>query len=1061
MICHLLLCLLLSGQVELNPGPRPPKYPCGDCGKAVVYGKGKGSIACDTCDRWFHRECLNMNTVIFEAQANLSWHCCCCGLPNTSSIFDSSADTSQSSTEGSPGPPMSSSSPVNPPKQTFRQKKHTRRLKMKVINFDSLWAKKDQLEADLAENPIDIMMTCETHLAAGIHNSEILPQNYDAIRRDRNKDGRGGVAIIYRNDLKVKKIFESKKTELVAAEVQCQGKKPLIVAAVYRPPATGLPYMQELTSEIKELEKKYRSHAIWIGGDLNLPDINWEELEVTSSQYLREISTTFLDCLSECNLEQAVHFPTRGENTLELICTNRPGLVHKMLQTPGLSDHDTIPYAEIDCVAQVSRPVPRMVYLWNKADIASMRQEIYTKTQEYIQTFNITTPVEVLWSEFKNIIDTATNSFVPTKNISARYTQPWFTRACAHAIRQKKRAYRVAIRTKNPHDWARFNTLKKKAQKTCKLANINYISSTVNKDHELNSKRFYAYLKTKKTDSNGITQLEENGHVLQGSKDMANCLNRQFGSVFNKPTDTAPDLGPSSHQPMRDIIIEEEGVKKLLKQQKPGKAPGPDKIQARVLKEAADQLAPALTLLFNASYDQSVIPDDWRHAAVSPQYKAGKDNRSKAVNYRPISLTCLCCKVMEHIVCSNLMTHLDAQNILTDYQHGFRKKRSCESQLLITVDDLAKVLDKTKQADCILLDFSKAFDKVSHFLLGHKLDHYGVRGKNLAWIKDFLNKRTQSVVLKGETSDPIPVTSGVPQGSVLGPALFLVYINDLPDCVKSTPRLFADDCLLYRVIGSQRDADLLQLDLNALEEWEKKWQMEFAPDKCKLLRITRKTSRLTIHAKYYIRGEELETVSEAKYLGVTLDAKLNFNAHINKTVKKANSSLHFIQRNLRGCNPTVKASAYNTYVRPIAEYASAVWDPNTRNGDQVSQVEAIQRKAARFVCSDYRRDSSVSDMIQRLQWQDLQERRTRAKITILHRIINGQMAVPHSHLSTPSPYPTRNTTANKFRHMQARTHYASTFFPSATVLWGGLNRGMTLDSAAESFQSQLALVRFH
>ena len=377
----------------------------------------------------------------------------------------------------------------------------------------------------------------------------------------------------------------------------------------------------------------------------------------------------------------------------------------------------------------------------------------------------------------------------------------------------------------------------------------------VDSDFENGSKQFYRYLKNKRMDNNGICQLEDNGHILQDKKEMADCLNRQFGSVFNSPTNVPPRLGPSPHKTMGDIVIDEAGVMKLLQQQKAGKASGPDNIPARILREASGQLAPLLTLVFRASFSQGKMPGDWRHAAVSPVYKAGKNNRAKAINYRPISLTCLCCKIMEHIVCSNLMSHLDENGILTDFQHGFRRKRSCDSQLLVAVDDLAKALDRGQQVDAILLDFSKAFDKVSHFLLRCKLEHYGIRGKNLAWIEDFLRDRTQVVVLKGKTSDPVPVTSGVPQGSVLGPALFLVYINDLPECVKSTPRLFADDCILYRVINSKKDSELLQLDLRALEQWESNWQMEFAPEKCKLLRICRKR-KLTIRTDYTIHGTQ-------------------------------------------------------------------------------------------------------------------------------------------------------------------------------------------------------------
>ena len=193
------------------------------------------------------------------------------------------------------------------------------------------------------------------------------------------------------------------------------------------------------------------------------------------------------------------------------------------------------------------------------------------------------------------------------------------------------------------------------------------------------------------------------------------------------------------------------------------------------------------------------------------------------------------------------MRHLDECDILTDFQHGFRRKRSCETQLVLTVDDLSKALDNGKQIDCILLDFAKAFDNVSHRSLIAKLRNYGVVEKNLLWIQDFLHSRSQVVLVEGEESGRAAVTSGVPQGSVLGPALFLVYINDLPEKLHSTPRLFADDTLLYRVIDSEADCDLLQEDLRTLEQWERDWSMEFAAEKCMVLRITKKTRKKPHH----------------------------------------------------------------------------------------------------------------------------------------------------------------------------------------------------------------------
>ena len=198
-------------------------------------------------------------------------------------------------------------------------------------------------------------------------------------------------------------------------------------------------------------------------------------------------------------------------------------------------------------------------------------------------------------------------------------------------------------------------------------------------------------------------------------------------------------------------------------------------------------------------------------------------------------------------------------NILTDCQHGFRRRRSCETQLLTLVDELTRSLDKRKQHDMAVLDFSKAFDRVPHNRLLNKLHHYGIRGHTLQWIKAFLTDRTQRVVVDGATSDPAPVISGVPQGSVLGPILFLVFINDLPLQVSSHSRLFADDCVVYREINSEKDCHILQEDLNNLAAWEKRWGMSFHPEKCSVLRVHRKRSPIIYD--YSLKGHILDTDS--------------------------------------------------------------------------------------------------------------------------------------------------------------------------------------------------------
>jgi hypothetical protein len=225
-----------------------------------------------------------------------------------------------------------------------------------------------------------------------------------------------------------------------------------------------------------------------------------------------------------------------------------------------------------------------------------------------------------------------------------------------------------------------------------------------------------------------------------------------------------------------------------------------------LLKETAKQISPALTLVFQASINQGKVPEEWKSANITPLFKKG--DRSAPVNYRPVSLTSVCSKVLEHIFHSHIIKHMDKLGLLADSQHDLRKRRSTGTQLILFIDDLAKTLDVGEQMDCILLGFSKAFDKVPYSRLLMKLQHYGVRGHLHDWITSFLLGRTQCVVLDGQSSAATTVSSGVPQGTVLEPLLFLFFINDLPSVVSSTTRLFADDCLLYRMIRTTEDQNI-------------------------------------------------------------------------------------------------------------------------------------------------------------------------------------------------------------------------------------------------------------
>ena len=279
------------------------------------------------------------------------------------------------------------------------------------------------------------------------------------------------------------------------------------------------------------------------------------------------------------------------------------------------------------------------------------------------------------------------------------------------------------------------------------------------------------------------------------------------------------------------------------------------------------------------------------------------------------------------IVCSSLMKHAQAENILYPLQHGFREKRSCETQLLEFTQDIVNNMQEGHQTDVCVLDFSKAFDKVGHKRLGQKLEWYGVEDSTNKWIGSFLSGRTQSVVVDGESSSTVPVISGVPQGSVLGPCLFLFYINDISAGLTSTTRLFADDTMIYLAVKGEADAKVIQDDLNKLAAWETTWMMEFHPDKCEVISITRK--RKPIHYPYTLRGHLLKHVDHVKYLGVTISHDLRWDKHINNITAKATKSLNFLRRNVNINNSKIKGHAYQALVRPVLEYGSTVWDPHT------------------------------------------------------------------------------------------------------------------------------------
>ena len=929
-------------------------------------------------------------------------------------------------------------------------------LRTLTINFQSIFSKREEFWSLIDATKPDVILGCETWLKPGMGYGEIFPPGYKLYRKDR-KDGYGGVLVAISASLNSHEISVNGEAEIVAAKV-CNGKHNVIFASVYRPPTSNQDYMDSLNQSITNICLANPNTAIWICGDMNLPDIDWETEQITSHQYRQAISESYLQTLANVGLEQVVNFPTRRDNTLDLISTNRPTLVRQCQPMPGLSDHEVI-FTEIGIQATKRKPVRREIFLWKKADLDSIRSDAKKWADQFVSSNNASTPVEDLFIETQQSLDKIVRDNVPSKMTSSRLNQCWFDTNTKRMCRKKNRAYKKAksVSGKSTSSvkakakaWDRYHKIKRDTQKTCRQAYNKYLDDMISSDPGSN-KRLGALVKSLRCDQTGVAPLKEGNILHCDPKQKANLLNKQFSSVFGTDDDsTLPELGPSQYPDMDDIRITTAGVLKLLKNLKQHKATGPDGISAKVLKETADQISPAITLLFQASLHQGCIPSTWKKALVVPIYKKGC--KSSPANYRPISLTAILCKLCEHIVHCAIIHHLINHGILSNSQHGFRKRRSCETQLILAINDLARGLENKEQIDVILLDFAKAFDKVSHQRLLLKARHYGVRGLILQWVEDFLTGRTQKVILEGQLSNEIRVTSGVPQGSVLGPLLFLIYINDLPDCTShSTSRLYADDCLLYKSIKTHQDCNKLQEDLVRLQQWESTWKMEFHPAKCQVLRVTNK--RNPIDGQYNIHGHPLENVSSAKYLGVHIDKNLNFNSHVDATVKKANSVCAFLRRNFKHCNRRIKEATYVTYIRPMVEHAATAWDPHTQKN--VNKIEMVQRRSARYVLGDYQQTSSVAAMLTQLQWPSLACRRTQSRLVMMYRIRFDLVDIDwRQHLRQATSF-TRGHGSRFITPKCTNQVHSQSFFPRTVKDWNNLPRDPADAPSLETFKVML------
>ena len=601
-----------------------------------------------------------------------------------------------------------------------------------------------------------VILATETLLKSDIHDPEIIPTDfgYDLFRNDRS-DGYGCVLIAVKRFLIYELTTIGKECEFIAVKITCKYNS-LIMASHYRPTDTDSDYAIKLATAIESIVKYHPKDVVWIGGDINLPDINWSSNSISGNSYRKDINKTILEALANSSLEQAIYFLTRDINLLDIFATNTPSLVNSCKPIPGVSDHKIV-HASSDISAKYQWPVKRKIWLWSKADLPSVNTDMQSFSQILTEKFSIKTDVNILWTEFSKKCLELMRNHVPTKEKSSCYSQPSINQDLKRLSRRKKKVYIRAKRTKKKEDWAAYKKSKKESQRECRRAYSIHVNILVSDDQIGNPKKLYSLIKSKKCDANGIAPLISNGVNYSESRKKADILNHQFTSFFTEEyLSSVPELNSTDHPSVQSIVVNRKGVLKLLQGTNQHKATGPDEI----LKTLSDEEVDIICLIFQASLDQGRIPKVWKQTYISPIVKKG--DRHKPTNYRPVSLTLVCWKILEHIVHS-----LDRNKLLSDAQHGFRQKHSCESQLILTIQDLSNGLNNRNQVDAILLDFSKAFDQDLHQRLLEKLQHYGIRGHLNDWVAD--SKETDNRKLFwGSPLQSLPRHTWCPTGHSIG-----------------------------------------------------------------------------------------------------------------------------------------------------------------------------------------------------------------------------------------------------------------------------------------------------
>ena len=816
----------------------------------------------------------------------------------------------------------------------------------------------------------------ETHLTPDILSAEVQMAGYTMYRADR-EGGRshGGVATYVRDDLTAREIFKYSNNYCESQVLEIKELEMLLLN-IYRPPSSPKQLFQEVLDRCQEaVEEVARAKTILMVGDYNFPFIRWPSKLINAREgeqamaSEKEQGKLLIEWTDSHFLEQIIMSPTRKENILDLVFTNTTEVINRYKTTVNskLSDHNTLTiYLNIDdekTAEKKKNPYPNTIYEydlmkategdWIKYEVLlekkaegfelNMKEET---TDNQLHRF-----IEIIEETVKLLFEKKgdfKNSKEKENEIKRRNKIPRQVRT--NLKKKRSLSDQILISTSA----SRTLRLMTKLQLTEQDLKKSYQKMRTNKENDAikkikrNPKYFYSFASKSSKIKNKVGPLiDVDGEMKNKPEEMVEILKKQYDSVFSEDKDcdeedeAEEDVVEEEDTIMiDDIQFSKDNLAEAVDQLSDYSGPGPDGISAILLKKARGPVSVMLETILHTSLKEGKIPDILKLGFICPIQKP-EAKRELAVSWRPISLTSHVSKTMERVLRREIVNYLEVNELMDPNQHGSRQKRSCLSQLLEHYEDILKMLETGGNVDVIYTDLEKAYDKVSHSKLINKLENkFKIKGKLLAWIKEFLNNRQQQVIIDGRTSSKSRVKSGSVQGSVLGPVLFLMYISDMTENVEAKNKKFVDDTKVLKKIEEDKDVEDLQEDLDKMFKWQTDNSMKFNGKKFQVMRYGADED-LKNRTTYFTENMEdiIQQFSSLRDLGIIMSDNGKFDDHVDKVVKTVRRKIGWILRTFNTRRTDIMKQLWKTLVQCHVDFCSQLYKPGTAQG--MAQIEKL------------------------------------------------------------------------------------------------------------------------